>query len=196
MINREISWLHFNDRVLQEARDPSTPLIERLRFLGIFSNNRDEFFRVRVATLNRMLKVEQLDYRIKFSPKQVLNQIYTTVEAQEKVFTQTYVEIVERLKEKNILIIDEQQLIPTQSKFVTDYFLNNIRQFLFPIMMENLKTTDDIEDRALYLAVYMTSSVNPKKEDFAVIKLPTDQVSRFLILPEIDGKFTSCCWMM
>lgn len=188
MINREISWLHFNDRVLQEARDPSTPLIERLRFLGIFSNNRDEFFRVRVATLNRMLKVEQLDYRIKFSPKQVLNQIYTTVEAQEKVFTQTYVEIVERLKEKNILIIDEQQLIPTQSKFVTDYFLNNIRQFLFPIMMENLKTTDDIEDRALYLAVYMTSSVNPKKEDFAVIKLPTDQVSRFLILPEIDGK--------
>jgi len=188
MINREISWLHFNDRVLQEARDPSTPLIERLRFLGIFSNNRDEFFRVRVATLNRMLKVEQLDYRIKFSPKQVLNQIYTTVEAQEKVFTQTYVEIVERLKEKNILIIDEQQLIPTQSKFVTDYFLNNIRQFLFPIMMENLKTTDDIEDRALYLAVYMTSSINPKKEDFAVIKLPTDQVSRFLILPEIDGK--------
>lgn len=119
-----------------------------------------------------MLKVEQLDYRIKFSPKQVLNQIYTTVEAQEKVFTQTYVEIVERLKEKNILIIDEQQLIPTQSKFVTDYFLNNIRRFLFPIMMENLKTTDDIEDRALYLAVYMTSSVNPKKRRFCRDKAP------------------------
>ncbi len=188
MINREVSWLHFNDRVLQEARDQSTPLIERLKFLGIFSNNRDEFFRVRVATLNRMVKVEQLDYKIKISPAEILKQIYEIVGEQEKVFTETFKDIVEKLKEENVHIINDEQLTSSQSEFVTDYFLNNVRPFLFPIMIENLHATDDVEDRSLYLAVHMVSSENPEKEDYAVIRLPTDQVSRFLILPEDEGK--------
>ncbi|HPR58833.1 MAG TPA: polyphosphate kinase 1 [Bacteroidales bacterium] len=188
MINREISWLHFNDRVLQEASDDSTPLIEKLKFLGIFSNNRDEFFRVRVATLNRMLRVEQLDYKIKQSPAEILQQIYKIVADQEKVFTLTYQTIVEELKQENVFIINEKQLLPEQSEFVTEYFLNSVRPFLFPIMIDNLDANDDIEDRSIYLAIHMQSSGEPDHEDHAVIRLPTDQLSRFLILPEKDGK--------
>jgi polyphosphate kinase len=188
MINREISWLHFNERVLQEALDPTTPLIERLKFLGIFSNNRDEFFRVRVATLNRMLKVEQLDYKIKSSPAEVLAQIREMVGEQEKVFTQTYEAIVEQLKQENIFMINESQLSAEQSDFVTDYFLDAVRPHLFPIMIDHLDADEDVEDRSIYLAVQLTSSKDPEKEDHAVIKLPTDQVSRFLILPEENGK--------
>jgi polyphosphate kinase len=188
MINREISWLHFNDRVLQEARDESTPLIEKLKFLGIFSNNRDEFFRVRVATLNRMLNVEQMDYKLKQSPRELLAQIYEIVAEQEKVFTQTYDIIVEQLKQENVFIINEQELSSNQFDFVTHYFLNHVRPFLFPIMIDNLNADEDVEDRSIYLAVQMTKSDDPEKEDHAVIRLPTDQVSRFLILPEVDGK--------
>jgi len=158
MINREISWLHFNERVLQEALDPTTPLIERLKFLGIFSNNRDEFFRVRVATLNRMLKVEQLDYKIKSSPAEVLAQIREMVGEQEKVFTQTYEAIVEQLKQENIFMINESQLSAEQSDFVTDYFLDAVRPHLFPIMIDHLDADEDVEDRSIYLAVQLTSS--------------------------------------
>lgn len=188
MINREISWLHFNARVLQEARDETTPLLERLKFLGIFSNNRDEFFRVRVATLKRMLKVEQMDYRIKESPGEILRQINEIVAEQEKVFTETYQHIVEELRKENIFIINEQELSDSQSEFVTTYFINQVRPFLFPIMLENINANEDIADRAIYLAVHMTSSANPGKEDYAIIKLPTDQISRFLILPEEEGR--------
>lgn len=188
MINREISWLHFNERVLQEARDPSTPLIERLKFLGIFSNNRDEFFRVRVATLKRMLNVEQMDYKIKASPAELLDQIREIVAEQEKVFTDTYEEIVEQLKRKNVLIINEEEMSPGQFEFVTDYFLDVVRPHLFPIMIDHLNADEDIEDRSIYLAVHLSAANDPEKEDHAFIKLPTDQLSRFLILPEEGGK--------
>lgn len=188
MINREVSWLHFNDRVLQEARDKSTPLIERLKFLGIFSNNRDEFFRVRVATLSRMLNVEKLEYKIKISPKQILNEIFEIVAEQEKEFTRAYVEILEKLKEYNIFIINENQLDQTQSEFVTEYFNSHVRPLLFPIMLDNLKDTTSLEDKSIYLAVHLLSVADTDKEDFSIIKVPTPQLSRFLILPSEKGK--------
>jgi polyphosphate kinase len=188
MIHREISWLHFNDRVLQEARDETTPLIERLKFLGIFSNNRDEFFRVRVATLTRMLNVEKLDYRIKSSPNDILNQIFEIVADQEKVFTDTYAEIVEKLKGRNIFIINENQLTPPQGEFVTNYFHQNVRPLLFPIILDNLKESTSLEDRSIYLAIQLLSTSDPDKEEFAITRVPVQQLSRFLILPPEDGK--------
>ncbi len=188
MIHREISWLHFNDRVLQEARDETTPLIERLKFLGIFSNNRDEFFRVRVATLTRMLNVEKLDYRIKSSPNDILNQIFEIVADQEKVFTDTYAEIVEKLKGRDIFIINENQLTPPQGEFVTNYFHQNVRPLLFPIILDNLKESTSLEDRSIYLAIQLLSTSDPDREEFAITRVPVQQLSRFLILPPEDGK--------
>ncbi len=187
MINREISWLHFNERVLQEARDESNPLIERLKFLGIFSNNRDEFFRVRVATLTRMLNVETLDYKIKFSPREVLNRIFDIVAEQEQVFTRTYEEIVAELAEEHIHIIRETQLSEPQGEFVTEFFINYVRPLLFPIMLDNLRDTTSLEDRSIYLALHLLSSEDPEKEDYAIVKVPTPELSRFLILPEDNG---------
>jgi polyphosphate kinase len=188
LINREISWLHFNERVLQEARDTTTPLIERLKFLGIFSNNRDEFFRVRVATLRRMLNVEKLDYKIKSSPQQVLDELIEMVSDQEKVFTQTYEEIVKLLADENIFMVNECQLTEEQGKFVTDYFQDNVRPHLFPVMLVPGRDTISLEDKSIYLAVHLKSSARPDDEEFAIIEVPSSQVSRFIILPEEDGK--------
>ena len=188
MVNREISWLHFNERVLQEARDESTPLLERLKFLGIFSNNRDEFFRVRVATHTRMLNVENLDFDLKTSPRKVLQQIQEIVAEQEKVFTRTYEEIVDKLAEEHVFIIREDALTEKQAEFVTEYFHNEVRTLLFPIMLENLVDPTSLEDRTIYLAVHLTSTPEPEKEEFSIVKVPSPPLSRFLILPEENGK--------
>ena len=188
MVNREISWLHFNDRVLQEARDETTPLIERLKFLGIFSNNRDEFFRVRVATLRRMLNVEKLDYKIKTSPREILDELIEIVSDQEKVFTQTFEEIIPLLAKENVYIINEKQLSNDQGKFITGYFHEYVRPHLFPIMLDPMRDTISLEDKSIYLAVHLRAGNEPDKEGFAIVEVPSSQVSRFLILPEENGK--------
>jgi len=187
LINREISWLHFNERVLQEARDETTPLLERLKFLGIFSNNRDEFFRVRVATLRRMLNVEKLDYKIKSSPKEILDEMIEIVSDQEKVFTQTYQQIVQLLAKENIFMVNESQLNEEQGEFITEYFQNFVRPHLFPIMLDPMRDTISLEDKSIYLAVHLKSSDLTDKEEFAIVEVPSAQVSRFLILPEENG---------
>lgn len=189
-LNREISWLYFNGRVLQEASDPRNPLLERLKFLGIFSNNRDEFFRVRVATLNRMMKVDKAYYDTTINPKKILKEIGDIVQTQEKVFMRTYEEIVSELAKNNILIVNEQELTPDQGDFVRKYFQEKIRVFLFPIMVSSLRDLSTLRDKSIYLAVNLAHKEKLLKDDHALIELPTRAVSRFLILPpEGDRKF-------
>ncbi len=186
LLNREISWLHFNGRVLQEAADPGNPLFERLKFLGIFSNNRDEFFRVRVATLNRMLKVKSLPYDTSVNPKKVLKEIFDIVQVQEKEFMKVYEEIVSELRAHTIFIVDESELNEEQGSFVRKYFQEQVRVGLFPIMISSLREISSLVDKSIYLAVKLGRSDKKIKDDYALIELPTRTVSRFLILPSND----------
>ena len=188
IVNREISWLHFNERVLQEAMDSSVPIVERLRFLGIFSNNRDEFFRVRVATIKRMIQTQVgKQEKIGFDPQKLLYEILEIVEEQEKKFNQTYNEIIKELENKNIFFRNEKNLTPLQSKFVQQYFMEHVRPLLFPIVLNNLKSPDALRDNSIYLVVAAHDSKEEKEDMNALVHVPSDQISRFLILPSDEG---------
>ncbi len=187
-INREISWLHFNARVLQEAIDPNTPLIERIKFLGIFSNNRDEFFRVRVASLNRLLMMTDIDALEKENARDVLDQIKEIVEEQEKLFTHTYHNIVKELANHNVIIINEHELDEEQGEFVKRFYHEKLRQYLFPIMLKSFQHLTSIKDGSIYLAIQLSCSRNELEDNYALIKVPQKSLSRFLILPRKGDK--------
>ncbi|MFC1732328.1 polyphosphate kinase 1 [candidate division KSB1 bacterium] len=187
-INREISWLYFNERVLQEALDITTPLVERIKFLGIFSNNRDEFFRVRVGTLNRMLHFKKDHYHKEENPENILKEINKIVAIQEEEFTNAYIRIVKELSKNNIFIIDEKQLNTKQGIFVKNYFKQNVRSQLFPMMVNDVQDWTSLKDNSIYLVVSLFSKSKDIKETHALIEVPANQISRFLVLPEMDGK--------
>jgi len=183
IINREISWLHFNERVLQEAADPATPLINRMKFLGIYSNNLDEFFRVRVATVTRMIGMEKNVFHDKYlNPRKTLREINRITKEQQKEFQRIYNSVIHELAEKNIFVINDRELTADQSKFVGKYFREHVRPNLFPIILSNLKAAS-LHDHSLYLAVVLQVKGNPSLEKYALIEVPVNTLSRFLILP-------------
>ena len=188
-INREISWLLFNDRVLQEAHDPNVPLFERLRFMGIFSNNLDEFFRVRVASVTRMLSIDKKDKdRIRYNPEKVLKQIKQIVLKQQQKFESLYNNVLlKQLAEEKVFIITEKQLNVSRGKFVRKYFRDKILPSLVPIMVDKDKPFPYLKDRSIYLVVKLYNAENPNKYKLSVIELPTDVHSRFLVLPETNN---------
>ena len=189
LINRELSWLAFNERVLQEAEDKTVPLIERLKFLGIYSNNRDEFFRVRVATLKRVVKHQKkAEELMGENPVRLLDKIQKAVIAQQEKFERTYQVIIRDLKKHNISIINEKQLTPTQGAFVKDYFREKVKSSLFPIMLDNNSPFPYLKDRLGYLIVRLGKNDVSKKSKFAIIEVPTDNISRFLVLPKDKEK--------
>lgn len=188
LINREISWLSFNERVLQEAADERVPLIERLRFLGIFSNNLDEFFRVRVATWRRLLDFPDSEKALRVSPEQVLHQINQIDFHHQQKFLHIYNHLLGELKKENINILNEKQLTDDQGVFVRQFFRENVRSSLFPIMMNHLKRLTSLKDKSIYLAVHMQKQDKSLKDDYALIKVPTSVMSRFLILPQKGDK--------
>jgi polyphosphate kinase len=183
MINREISWLHFNARVLQEAIDPETPLIEKIKFLGIFSNNRDEFFRVRVASLNRIIKINGNNAQEIADIRNVLSELNTLVEQQEKLFTETYENIVHELTQHHIFIVNEKEIDEEQGRFLKNFYQEELGQYLFPIMLDNLQKITSIKDGSIYLAVELKHSQSKLKDNYAIVKVPQKTLSRFVILP-------------
>ncbi len=184
--NKEISWLSFNSRVLQEAADPGVPLIERLKYLAIFSSNLDEFFRVRVATLRRLSYLGKKSRKIiGHDARDVLSEIQDIVLEQHKEFDNIYLEILAELAKEKIFIINEQQLNEEQGEFVKEYFHYNVRPKLVPIMLDQIDEMPDLHDHYIYLAVTLSKIASSKKPKFALIELPTASLSRFLILPQI-----------
>jgi polyphosphate kinase len=187
--DRELSWLSFNARVLQESSDPSNPLIERLKFLGIYSNNQDEFYRVRVATIRRLADLEDhTPDEIEKSYRETLDLVKSEVKRQQKIFVDTYESLLRELRKQNIWIINEDELDEEQGQFVREYFREKVRPFLFPIMLKYLKNTELLTDYSIYLAVMLGRSDAPEKDAMAMVEIPTQSVSRFLLLPEKEGR--------
>src|SRR4051812_35862220 len=166
-INREISWLAFNERVLQEAADPTTPLIERLKFLGIFSNNRDEFYRVRVATVKRLAKLGKKALSVYGEdPKDLLTRLQRKVIEQQNNFENIYQEILVELAAKNVFIINEKQLTSTQRIFVAEYFKNELVSNLFPVMIDDSKPFPYMKDKASYLYLRLESIIHSRRTKY------------------------------
>ncbi|MCF8309150.1 MAG: polyphosphate kinase 1 [Bacteroidales bacterium] len=188
LINREISWLHFNGRVLQEAMDTATPLLERVKFLGIFSNNRDEFFRVRIATLKRMLKYWELEGRDTKPVQDVLDEIDRIVKEQERTFTWTYRKIVFELYRENIVLLNEKQLTRQQGRIVRKHFRQKVRPYIFPIMLDLLENISTLKDKSIYLAVVCRDSRDENNVDYALVKVPSKVHSRFFTFPPEIGE--------
>ena len=190
IINRELSWLSFNDRVLQEAQDKCVPLIERIRFLGIFSNNQDEFFKVRVATIKRMIDIQQGTRTVEGEkPKRLLNKIQKKVINLQNKFETTFHNIVSELEHHNIFIINEKELNPVQEIFVRKFFMEKVMSMISPIMLHNIEGFPYLKDKSIYLAIKLSSSKN-KKIEYALIEIPTELLPRFIELPfESDRKF-------
>ncbi|MGZ3932604.1 MAG: polyphosphate kinase 1, partial [Bacteroidia bacterium] len=183
-INREISWLSFNERVLQEAADKTTPLVERIRFLGIFSNNRDEFYRVRVATVRRLTKLGRKALSVYGEdPRELLPKLQRRVVEQQARFEEIYEDILQELEKHNIFIINEKQLSKSQNQYVKDYFHTNVMPALFPVMVDESSKFPYLKDKSGYLYVKLFSPTEKKKTKYAIIEIPSKIISRFVVLP-------------
>ncbi len=189
LIVRDLSWLSFNGRVLQEAQDPTVPLPERLRFLGIFSNNLDEFFRVRVATLSRMVRVgKAARLHLEENPEKILKQITEKVKAQQSEFDRIWTEVQQQMAAEKIFLKTEKQLTKAQKAFVAQYFDERVRTQLVPLMIESMPTVPLLSDKAIYLACVLGNTQNAMLQRYALIAVPTRELTRFVILPTTNGE--------
>ena len=183
-IARDISWLSFNARVLQEAADPTVPLRERIRFLGIFSNNLDEFFRVRVATLKRMIQFgNKANMHLENNPQQIIDEIQMTVLNQQGEFNRIWEEVMKELHEQKIFLRTEKELNAEQQEFVRNYFEEEVSTDVIPLMIESIPEFPALRDKSIYLGVVMWKKESALKRKYALIEVPSRTLGRFTILP-------------
>ena len=192
-INRELSWLDFNARVLQEASNKDVPILERLRFIGIFSNNLDEFFKVRYATIKRISDAGKggRSFLGGIPASELMKLITKTVIKQQKISLGILSSIKQELKKEHIFMIDETEVSESQSEFIADYFLQKVSPAMVVIMIGELKEFPSLKDSAAYLAVKMEMAKDDttfaSKSNYALIEIPKN-VERFVELPSQDGK--------
>ncbi|HXB32838.1 MAG TPA: hypothetical protein VNV35_05435, partial [Puia sp.] len=186
-IARDISWLAFNGRVLQEAADPTVPLRERIKFLGIFSNNMDEFFRVRVATLKRMAEFSgpksKAHMHLEQSPEKILGEIQGIVLEQGDTFDAVWEGIRKEMEGEKIFLVTETELDPHQQQFVQNYFEEEVRSNTIPLMIESIPTMPYLRDKSLYLGVVLSRQDASMKRKYALIEVPSRVLGRFVLLP-------------
>ena len=182
----DISWLSFNARVLQEAADPAVPLRERIRFLGIFSNNLDEFFRVRVATLKRMVEFESkamATMHLESEPQMILDDIQMIVLNQQSEFNRIWENMQDELKKEKIFLVTERQLNKEQQEFVSRYYEEEVSGSVIPLMIESIPNFPYLRDKSIYLGVVMWKKLSPLKKNYALIEIPSRVLGRFIQLP-------------
>jgi polyphosphate kinase len=193
-INREISWLLFNERLLQEAENETVPLLERIFFLGIFSSNLDEFFGVRVATLRRLDAAKLSGSQLYAdSLKETLQEIKETVLSQLARFDNIYRQLIAALEEVGIQMVNEKEYTNEQALFVKTYFKEKVRPVLIPIMLKDSVKIPFIKDRAIYLGIKLSNDGKDNKR-FALIEIPTSELPRFVVIPSPDN--TECITML
>ena len=184
-MEKELSWLSFNERVLQEAADNEVPVVERVRFLGIFSNNLDEFFRVRVADVKRRVLIDK-DIGEETPAKKLLNKIQKKVLMLQDEFDTVYKNVLIELARHQIFLINENQISPDQEAWVREYFRNKLLRHISPIIVdEETNLSKLLKDDLTYLVCEMTVS---DEVQYCIVAIPTDDSPRFIELPREKGK--------
>lgn len=196
--NRDLSWLSFNYRVLQEAKDPRVPLFERIKFLAIYSSNLDEFFRVRVAGIRSLLKISKSTQKeLYFDPASLLKKISKEVNRQQKEYGIIFREKIKpELKENNICLINERETTKEQKEFISNYFNERIIPQIQPILLVKDKIVPFLRNRRLYLAVILKPKTVKKninqsgttRNRYAIVEIPSNHLPRFIELPKKDEK--------
>ena len=191
-IHRDISWLAFNYRVLQEAKDPTVPLFERLKFLAIYSSNLDEFFRVRVANHRSLLRAgKKTRGSVDFEPSDILEKILKIVNSQQEEFSKIFEkQIVPSLRRIGINILRRKMLNDDQKEFIEDYFKDNMLPFVQPVLLVGEKIKPFLNTGSLYLALHLQDKSKKKDEaQYAIVNIPSEHLPRFIELtPEIEGQ--------
>ena len=186
-INRELSWLQFNARVLQEAADPDVPLLERLRFVGIFSNNLDEFFKVRYATVKRISDAGKSGRKALgvYNADELLEMITKEVIVQQSKSLAIIEEVYSKLEEENIYVLNEREITHSIHKeFIADFYVENVSPALMAIVLNDNTPIPRLKDSAAYLAIKMKLSAT--ENQYALLEIPRS-VYRFVTLPKVDG---------
>jgi len=189
-IARDISWLSFNARVLQEAADPTVPLRERVKFLGIFSNNTDEFFRVRVATLKRMLEMDGKvkNMHLEQSPDRILLEIQQIVLQQQADFADIWEDVRQELEKDKIFLVTEKKLNKEQQRYIQTYFEEEVRSNIIPLMIESIPQFPYLREKSLYLGVVLSHRDGAHKRKYSIIEVPSRAIGRFKLLPSPEGE--------
>jgi len=181
---KELSWLSFNERVLQEAADKKNPIVERIRFLGIFSSNMDEFYRVRVAEVKRQIYIfmDEGNEDAAEKTKLLMEQIQQKVKNMTDSFDGIYEEIVSKLARYNVIMTDKNNLTEFQVQWLTDYFKNKILRHIAPILLhKKVDLVSRLNDFGTYL--YVAIQKKDKRTQYAIIELPSEAMSRFIVIP-------------
>jgi len=189
LYNRDISWLKFNARVLQEAEDPDVPLIERIRFLGIHSNNMDEFFRVRYSFVRRLQLSTVKNHEDNLeghSPGKLLKQLSKLVNEQQQLSQKIYEHLRGELAKESIEIISEQELTQKQAQFVRDVYRNQVSPALTNLMLSQAPEFPYLRDKGIYLAVRLMKG---DSEQFSIIEVPSGAMNRFIALPKYGKQY-------
>ncbi|MEZ9303735.1 polyphosphate kinase 1 [Vibrio breoganii] len=184
-VEKELSWLSFNERVLQEAADKSVPLIERIRFLGIFSNNLDEFYKVRFSDVKRRILINQERGR-QDNSKRLLSKMQSKAMKLNLRFDELYSELLLEMARRRIFLVNEAQLNETQQQWLKKFFRKQVLPHITPVVMhEDINVLDFLKDEYAYLSVAL---VKDNVSQYALLEIPTDHLPRFVMVPEQKGK--------